>query len=61
MSERYLELLSELSKRQQFDYIVGIQQLYPNTHTKVQLILRCIGNSGIGCFANCIHNTSNLT
>ena len=42
-SECYL--LYDLSKRQQFYYIVGILWLYPSTLAKVQLILR---NSGIG-------------
>ena len=56
-----MSLLSELSKNQQYYYIVDIQQLYPNTFVKVQLILWHIGNSGIGCFANCIHDISNPT
>ena len=56
-----MSLLSELSKNQQYYYIVDIQQLYQNTFLKVQLILWYIGNSGIGCFANYIHDTSNPT
>ena len=61
-NERVLSLLSELSKRRQFYYIVGNCWLYPNTLAKVQLILRCNGNnSGILCFANRIHHTSNPT
>ena len=60
-NERALSLLSELSKRRQFYYIVGNCWLYPNTLAKVQLILRCNGNSGIWCFANRIHHTSNPT
>ena len=32
-----VSLLSELSKHWQFYYIVGFQQLYPNTLNKVQL------------------------
>ena len=53
--------MSELSKRQQFYYVVGTCRLYPNTLAKVQLIIRHIGNSGIGYFANRIHHTSNPT
>ena len=60
-NERALSLLSELSKRRQFYYIVGTGRLYPNTLAKVQLILWYIGNSGIGYFANRIHHTSNPT
>ena len=56
-----VSLLSVLSKRRQFYYIVGNCWLYPNTLAKVQLILRCNGNSGIWCFANGIHHTSNPT
>ena len=61
MKERVLSLLSELYKRRQFYYIVGNRRLYPNTLAKGQLILRCIGNSGMGYFANHIHHTSNPT
>ena len=50
-NERALSLLSELSKRRQFYYIVGSCWLYLNT----------LGNSGIGYFANRIHHTSNPT
>ena len=56
-----ISLLSELSKRRQLYYTVDIRRLYPNTLTKFQLILRRIGNNGIWCFANRIHDTSNPT
>ena len=46
-----------LQEHQQFYYIVGIRQLYPNMFAKVQLI----GNRGIRCFDNHIHNASNPT
>ena len=54
-------MLSGLSKRRQFYYVVVTRLLYPNTLAKVQLIIRRIGNSGIGYFANRIHHTSNPT
>ena len=60
-NERVLSLLSELYKRRQFYYIVGNRRLYPNTLAKSQLILRCIGNSGIGYFAIRFHPLSNPT
>ena len=56
-----VSLLSELSKRRQFYYIVGTGRLYPNTLAKVQLILQHVGKSGSGYFANRIHDTSNPT
>ena len=51
-SECYLCCLSFISVDSFTTLQVGNRQLYPNTLAKGQLILRCIGNSGIGCFSN---------
>ena len=54
-------MLSGLSKHQQFHYIVGINQLYPNTLDKIQFKVWYIGKSAILNYANRIHDTLNPT
>ena len=55
-NEYGLSLLSELSKRLQFHYVVGNHRLYPKA---LQKFNRGHGH-GIGCFANHIHDTSQI-